>query len=124
MTSPAELLLAVQLEQAGIPFEREYRFAPPRKWRADFAVGDRVAWIGAVGRGPAQAGITPLLVEIDGGSWVAGRHTRGKGFEADMDKLNAVALLGYRVLRFTPAMVEDGRALAVIRQALGLEAAA
>jgi very-short-patch-repair endonuclease len=65
----------------------------------------------------------PILIEIDGGSWVAGRHTRGKGFEADMEKLNAAALLGYRVLRFTPAMVEDGRALEVIRQALGLEQA-
>jgi hypothetical protein len=32
--------------------------------------------------------------------------------------------LGFKVYRFTPAMVEDGRALAVIRQALGIEAAA
>ena len=115
MTSTAELLLAVQLEQAGIPYVREYRFAPPRRWRADFLVMPTTA-LGYYDPG--------VLIEIDGGSWVAGRHTRGKGFEAYMDKLNAAALLGYRVLRFTPAMVEDGRALAVIRQALGIEAAA
>ena len=112
--SDAETLLAVQLEQAGIPFEREYRFAPPRRWRADFMFGPNFAW-------PVRG---RYLVEIDGGSWVAGRHTRGKGFEADLEKLNAAALLGYRVLRFTPAMVDDGRALAVIQQALGLERAA
>jgi hypothetical protein len=33
MTSQAELTLNVQMEQAGIPFEREFRFAPPRRWR-------------------------------------------------------------------------------------------
>jgi hypothetical protein len=127
--SVAEQTLVVQLEQAGIPFEREYEFAPeewcrangflspkrnlPRKWRADFMFGPNFAW-------PVRG---RYLIEIDGGSWVAGRHTRGKGFEADLEKLNAAALLGYRVLRFTPAMVEDGRALEVIRQALGLEQA-
>lgn len=121
--SAAEELLAVQLEQAGIGFDREYEFAPeewcrangfvspkrrlPRKWRADFRV-------------PVRHDV-PILIEIDGGGWTQGRHVRGKGFEADLEKLNAAALLGYRVLRFTPAMVEDGRALAVIRQALGLE---
>ena len=114
MTSSAELLLAVQLEQAGIPFEREVRFHPERKWRSDFMVGQNFAW-------PVRG---RYLIEVDGGSWVEGRHTRGKGFEADLEKLNAAALLGYRVLRFTPAMVEDGRAFAVIREALGMERAA
>ena len=112
--SAAELLLAVQLEQAGIPFEREYRFHPERKWRSDFMVGQNYAW-------PVRG---RYLIEIDGGAWTAGRHVRGKGFEGDLEKLNAAALLGFRVLRFTPAMVEDGRALAVIRDALGIEQAA
>jgi very-short-patch-repair endonuclease len=103
MTSTAEFLLGVQLEQAGIPFEREYRFHPERRWRADFAIGR-------------------LLVEVDGGAWIAGRHTRGLGFEGDAEKQNAAAELGYRVLRFTPRMVEDGSALAQIQRVL--EAAA
>lgn len=118
MSSNAELLLSVQLEQAGIPFEREYAFAKEqgRRWRADFMVVDR--------RELAEMQeMENLLVEIDGGGYVAGRHTRGEGFAADLEKLNAAVLLGYRVLRFTPAMVDDGRALAVIRQALGLVAA-
>lgn len=112
--SAAEVLLAVQLEQDGIPFVREYPFAAPnRKWRSDFCIlGDE-----------QRAGPTvDFLVEIDGGSWVGGRHVTGSGFEADLEKLNAAALLGYRCLRFTPAQVEDGRALAVIRQALGMDA--
>lgn len=106
--SIAEMTLAAQLEQAGIPFETEYRFAHPRRWRADFAAG--VPW----------GGRWPILVEVDGGGFVAGRHTRGTGFEADAEKASAAAILGYRVIRATPRQVEDGRALAWIRQALGL----
>ena len=110
--SEAEALLAVQLEQAGIPFEREYRFAPPRRWRADFATQRP---------GALFPDVFPLLVEIDGGGYVAGRHSRGTGIEKDAEKQSAAAILGYRVIRCTPAQVNDGRALSWIKQALGIE---
>lgn len=114
-TSPAEHLLSVQLEQAGIPFEREYRFAPPRRWRADFALWQ--FW-----RSPGWKDIeADILVEIDGGGFVAGRHSRGASMEKDAEKQSAAAILGYRVIRLTPKQVEDGRGLLWIRQALGLE---
>lgn len=106
--SPAETLLAVQLEQAGIPFEREYKFHPDRRWRADFMVGQNFAW-------PVRG---RYLIEVDGGSWNGGRHVSGAGFEKDLEKLNAAAELGYRVLRFTPRMVNDGSALELIRRIL------
>lgn len=64
--------------------EREYRFAPPRKWRFDFA------W-------PALR----VAVELEGGVWTGGRHATGAGLIADMDKYNAAASLGWRVLRFS-----------------------
>jgi hypothetical protein len=119
--SEAELLLAVQLEQAGIPFEREYRFAPPRKWRADFAV--------VLFRHPSEPSYAApdqvdLLIEVDGGAFIAGRHSRGTGVEKDAEKQSAAAILGYRVIRCTPRQVENGLALSWIRQALGLEEAA
>jgi hypothetical protein len=112
--SNAELLLSVQLEQAGIPFEREYRFHPERKWRSDF-----IAWHPAASQYDPEYG--RLLIEIDGGSWVAGRHTRGTGFEKDAEKLNAAAELGYRVLRYTPRMIESGEALEQIRRILSMK---
>jgi len=111
MTSTAELTLEAQLSQAGIPFEREFRFAPPRRWRADFLIGDRL-----------HVPASPLLVEIDGGAYVNGRHSRGTGVEADCEKTSAAAILGYRVIRATPKQVEDGRALEWIRAALGIAA--
>jgi hypothetical protein len=116
--SDAETLLAVKLEQAGIPFEREYRFAPPRRWRADF-----IAWHPAYS-GFRMADRTAMLVEIDGGGYVAGRHSRGAGMEKDAEKQSAAAILGYRVIRCTPKQVNDGTALKWIRQALGIEEAA
>ena len=79
----------------------EVWFAKPRRWRFDFAWPDRM-----------------LAVEVEGGSWVAGRHTRGAGFEADCEKYNAAALAGWRVFRVTPAMIDDGRAIALVRRAL------
>jgi very-short-patch-repair endonuclease len=121
MTSQAETLLAVQLEQAGIPFEREYRFASPRRWRADFRVQGHRSTVGPIGFYNA---IEYVLIEIDGGGFVAGRHTRGTGFEKDAEKASAAAILGYRVIRCTPKHVDDGSCLSWIRQALGVEAAA
>lgn len=121
--SSAELLLSVQLEQAGIPFEREFRFAPPRRWRADFAlIWPSKQWM--LDLFPFEMVPPSFLVEIDGGGYVAGRHTRGTGFEKDAEKASAAAILGYRVIRCTPRQVEDGRALSWIRQALGMEVAA
>jgi hypothetical protein len=63
-----------------------------------------------------------LLIEIDGGAFIGGRHSRGTGVEADCEKTSAAAILGYRVIRATPRQVEDGRCLEWIRQALGVAA--
>jgi very-short-patch-repair endonuclease len=108
MTSLAEQTLAAQLEQAGIPFERDYRFHPRRRWRADAAVGKPGHFVYTV------------LVEIDGGAFIGGRHSRGQGVANDAEKQSAAAILGYRVIRATPAQVADGSCLKWIRQALGL----
>jgi hypothetical protein len=112
--SSAELLLAAQLEQAGIPFEREFRFSE-RRWRFDFAWPDAYRMLLK-----HTIGHHPFAVEIEGGSFTGG-HKRWGAYESDCDKNNAAMLKGWQVFRFTPAMVDDGRALAVIRQALGVE---
>lgn len=61
-----------------------------------------------------------LAIEVDGGVWAGGRHVRGTGYTRDCEKLNAAAIAGWRVLRFTGDMVRDGRALDTIRLALHL----
>ena len=95
-------LLAFQMRAVGLRPEREYYFARPRKWRADFAFpGDK------------------LLIEFEGGVFVKGRHTRGAGFVADCEKYNAAAVLGFTVLRFTDKHVRQGTAITLIERALG-----
>lgn len=98
--SKIEDQLAYYLTDCGIPFEREYRFAPRRLYRADFHILD-----------------TNILVECEGGIWTGGRHTTGAGFSQDCEKYNLASLLGFRVFRFTSAMVESGEALDVIEKA-------
>jgi very-short-patch-repair endonuclease len=102
--SDAEEAFAFHLRvaaHAGVPKpEREYRFHPSRRWRFDFA------W-------PAQK----LAVEIEGGTFSGGRHTRGSGFEADAEKYAEAVLAGWRVLRVSTAMVTDGRALRLVERA-------
>lgn len=59
-----------------------------------------------------------VAVEIEGGTWVSGAHGRGVHFESDAEKYDEAAILGYRVLRFTNKMVEDGRAIEFTIRAL------
>ena len=109
--SNAEELLAFQLKAVGIPFEREVQFAKPRRWRADFILDH-------CGHPHSFSDSCRFLIEVDGGAFAGGRHTSGAGFRADIEKLNAATLAGYRVLRFLPEHVESGVALATIEQAL------
>lgn len=97
-----ERMFEVQLQVAGIePPRIEHRFHPVRRWRFDFA------WPGVM-----------LALEIEGGTWSAGRHVRGRGFEEDCEKHNEAALCGWRVLRATGRMVEEGTALDLVERAL------
>lgn len=91
MTSHLEAAFALIIRAAGLPApEAEYRFAPRRRFRFDFAWPDYMA-----------------AVEIEGGTWSGGRHTRGAGYEADCIKYNIATLKGWRVLRFTSGMLGD-----------------
>ncbi len=83
------------------PPRREFRFHPTRKWAFDFA------W-------PPLS----LAVEVEGLTREGGRHQRQAGYAGDLEKYNAAVLAGWRLLRFTPAQVQSGVALATIKQAL------
>jgi very-short-patch-repair endonuclease len=101
--SELEAILLNRLERAGLPVPRVgYHFAlPERRWAFD------LAW-------PEQR----LAVEVEGGGFVQGRHVRGAGYAADCSKYNAATLRGWRVLRFTGRMIEQGDAVRDIRAAL------
>lgn len=83
----------------------ECRFHPTRRWRFDYA------W-------PEQK----VALEVEGGVWTRGRHTRGAGFLADLSKYNSAVLLGWKVIRTTPDKLVSAETLAMLRE-LGLRAA-
>ena len=88
-------LLGRVLSSTGETGVLEYRFAAPeRRWRADFA------W-------PRLR----VALEIDGGTWVSGRHNRPGSVLKDMEKGNGYAVRGWLALHTPWAWVEDGSIL-------------
>lgn len=72
-----------------------------RKWRFDFAaVAEKIA------------------IEVEGGAFTGGRHVRGKGFVADMEKYNSATVRGWRVLRYTPEQMATGLFVPAVQQLL------
>jgi hypothetical protein len=93
-TASAATPLVGLCKSAGLPVPAtEYVFHPARKWRFDYA------W-------PAEK----ISVEIEGGIWsdnqrAKAAHALPLAIERDMEKYNAAAVLGWRVLRYTPANI-------------------
>ncbi len=79
----------------------EYRFHPKRRWRFDWA------WP-----------IPKIAVEVDGGLFIpgGGRHNRPVTMIKDNEKFNNAALLGWRVLKFTPQQFRNGEAAEFIKE--------
>ena len=69
---------------------REFRFCPTRKWRFDFCFPTAM-----------------VAIEIDGGTFIRGGHSRGMGQRRDMEKANAAACLRWSLLRFSVDMIRD-----------------
>lgn len=77
---------------------RELRFAPPRRWRFDFAhEGAKVA------------------IEIQGGVWSRGRHARGAGMAKDYEKANAAVAAGWRVFHLSTGMITQEHLRPILR---------
>jgi hypothetical protein len=106
-------------------FEPQVRFRAglDRKWRFDFFSHEH-----------------QLALEVEGGTFSGGRHSRGVGMLEDAEKYNEACLAGIRVLRFTSTMVDppkkhkkaprskkiarhralEGCAVDMVRRALGM----
>lgn len=118
--SRLEAKLDLQLRALRVPAPaREYRFALAevgtgpgirkrlkaaglRDWRFDFA------W-------PAKK----FAVEVEGGAWVNGRHTRGQGFVDDCVKYHHAMRLGWTVYRCEGNLINSGEAAALVADILG-----
>ena len=94
---------------------REFRWHPKRRWRADFLiVGPSLVANADLDRDFFKVHL--ILVEIEGGVWTQGRHTRGSGFIADCEKYNHASALGWKVFRFVPEMIKSGEAIEFLKK--------
>ena len=88
-------MLRDQIVQAGLPTpEREYRWHPTRKFRADLAWPDRM-----------------FLAEIDGAV-----HRIKSKFARDIERHNLLVREGWVYIRVTPDMVRSGEALQWVKE--------
>lgn len=92
--SAIEEAFALHCRASGLVPVREHVFCPGRRWRFDFAFKDQM-----------------VAVELEGGIWTNGRHTRGSGVIGDMEKYNMAARLGWAVYRFDGGAVHRGEAI-------------
>lgn len=97
-----EAIVKAMCKEYNIAFpEAEYKFLPNRKFRFDFCWPDKM-----------------LAVEVEGGVWIGGRHTRGSGFVKDMEKYNLATCAGWRILRFTPQELRESQTYCMIEECL------
>ena len=100
------ILFMALCKGAGLPVPvTEHRFHPERKWRFD------LAWV------PQK-----VALEVEGGAWTGGRHTRGAGFIKDMEKYNEANALGWSVLRCTPDQLCRMMTIDMVKRAMAARA--
>jgi hypothetical protein len=68
----------------GPTLQPEFQFHPKRKWRFDYC----------------HLG-TCTAIELEGGIWVKGAHSRGAHFNSDCEKYNSATICGFSLFRLT-----------------------
>lgn len=101
-TIKTDLFCRICKQTLGLEISMEFKFHPVRKWRFDYAITDPN---------------TKIAIEVEGGVFTGGRHTRPLGFLGDMEKYNQAALLGWRVFRVTPEELLKTKTFDMIQEA-------
>lgn len=79
----------------------EYIFHRERLWRCDYC------WIEQ-----------KIILEVEGGIFIQGRHSRGAGMKADFTKYNEAAIYGYRILKVIPSELCSFNTINLLRRIL------
>ena len=82
-------------------YVREAQIIPNRKFRYDFYFPEH-----------------RLCVEVQGGVWSNGAHSRPTGIKRDYEKSNLCTQYGFKLLQFDVKAVKSGEALQVTEQIL------
>ncbi len=94
-TGELEATMLSQIAAARLlPCSPQYVFHPKRMWRFDFAWPD-----------------IRFALEVNGGIFVRGGHSRGAGQEKDMEKIAEAAILGWTTIAVSSNQIKSGEAL-------------
>lgn len=96
----AKTILEAELKRI-TNFVTEYKFHKQRKWRLDYFIPE-----------------LSIAIELHGGVYSNGRHTRGQGFTNDREKMNEAQLAGIMVIEVTSEDVKSGKAINHIKRAI------
>lgn len=101
LSDTEKLFFRLCKQEIGCEPVKEWQFAKEygRRWRSDyffFHNNKKVA------------------IEIEGGGFTQGRHTRGTGHANDMQKYNTYALMEISLLRFPPKQFQDNMLFMVL----------
>ena len=89
---------AICLSELRMEVVKEFQFHPTRRWRFDYAI-------------PSHK----IALEVEGGVFSKGRHTRGAGFIGDIEKYNEATRLGWRVVRTVPWELNTRKTVQLLR---------
>lgn len=78
--SHLERIVEIILDSEKIPYEQHYRAIPGKNFKFDFYVKP------------------DILIEINGGNWIHGRHIRAADIEYEYARMNLAVLNGFKML--------------------------
>lgn len=81
----------------------EFYFMVTRQWRFDYCIPEH-----------------KIFIEVEGGVYTNGRHTRPKGFMGDMEKYNSATALGWKMIRTTPSELLTTSLINIIKKTIFL----
>jgi len=82
----------------------EFKFHPDRRWRFDFAWEEK-----------------KIAIEVQGGLFIGGAHSRGAYIVKSQEKYNNAALMGWRIFYFQPKEFNNGIATEILDQVFGIQ---
>ena len=100
-TQKSDVFTQICKKGLNVEVVKEYRFHPIRKWRYDYAIPQ-----------------LKIALEVEGGVWTGGRHTRGTGFLKDIEKYNTGTLMGWRIFRTTPSELLSSNTIDLLKEAI------
>jgi very-short-patch-repair endonuclease len=62
--------------------------------------------------------VSKVAIEIQGGTWIEGGHSTGKGINKDYEKLNLAQMLGWQVFQLTADTCLDNETLRCIAKVI------